>query len=79
MTTIDWAGLLKVGLHELRLPPEQFWRLTPVELRIMLGVDRIAPALTRARLEELSAAFPDIGKGDENDGCDRTDRADRGS
>jgi len=40
-----------------------FWRLSPVELKIMLGADRTAPTLTRARLEQLAAAFPDVGKG----------------
>lgn len=68
MTTMDWTGLLRAGLHDLRLTPEQFWRLTPVELRIMLGADRQVPALTRARLEELSAAFPDTRKADAYDG-----------
>ncbi len=55
---IDWAGLMRVGLQGLGLTPEQFWRLTPVELRIMLGAEAAAP-LTRARLAELAAAFPD--------------------
>lgn len=68
MSRIDWPGLLRAGLVDLRLSPESFWRLTPLELRIMLGVDRIAPALTRARLDELAAAYPDIGRGEGNDG-----------
>lgn len=59
MSEIDWAGLLRVGLHELRLSPEVFWRLTPVELRIMRGAEAMAPPLTRARLEELAKSFPD--------------------
>lgn len=69
MSGIDWAGLLRVGLHELRLEPAAFWRLTPLELRIMLGADAAAPPLTRARLEELAAAFPDIKRemGDDPD------------
>lgn len=57
MSGIDWAGLMRVGLTGLRLPPEAFWRLTPVELRMLLGVDAVAP-LTRARLDELARAFP---------------------
>ena len=55
---IDWPGLMRVGLHGLGLTPAEFWRLSPVELRIMLGAEQ-APALTRARFEELAAAFPD--------------------
>ena len=63
MTGIDWLGLMRVGLNGLGLTPETFWRLSPVELRIMLGAENAAPPLTRARLEELSAAFPDVKKG----------------
>ncbi len=59
MSGIDWAGLMRAGLHGLRLRPEQFWALTPAELRIMLGAEQAVPPLTRARLEELAAAFPD--------------------
>lgn len=64
---IDWPGLMRAGLRELRLEPAAFWRLTPVELRMMLGAEQAAPPLTRARLAELAAAFPDMaekGKGD---------------
>lgn len=62
MTAIDWPGLIQAGLHHLRLKPDEFWRLTPVELRIMLGADLTSPPLTRARLAELAAAFPDTSK-----------------
>ena len=57
---IDWPGLLRAGLQGLGLEPEAFWRLTPVELRIMLGVEQALPPLTRARLAELAAGFPDV-------------------
>ena len=60
---IDWAGLMRVGLHGLGLRPAEFWALSPVELRIMLGAEAAVPPLTRARLAELSAAFPDRSKG----------------
>lgn len=56
---IDWPGLMRAGMQGLGLTPDQFWRLSPVELRIMLGAERAAPALTRARFEELASAFPD--------------------
>jgi uncharacterized phage protein (TIGR02216 family) len=59
---IDWRGLMRTGLHGLGLEPAAFWRLTPVELRIMLGAEQMAPPLTRARLAELAAAFPDIAE-----------------
>lgn len=62
---IDWPALMRAGLQGLGLEPAAFWRLTPAELRIMLGVDAGAPPLTRARLEELARAFPDRkGAGD---------------
>tara|TARA_R110002124_G_scaffold183482_1_gene350902 strand:- start:53 stop:256 length:204 start_codon:yes stop_codon:yes gene_type:complete len=67
MSAIDWAGLMKVGLHGLRLTPDVFWRLTPAELRIMLGTDAATSPLTRARLEELARAFPDGVKEPEDD------------
>lgn len=67
MSAIDWPGLMRVGLMDLRLTPEVFWRLTPIELKIMLGADRTSPALTRARLDELAAAYPDARKAGADD------------
>ena len=69
---IDWRGLMQAGLHGLGLEPAVFWRLTPVELRIMLGREGLVPPLTRARLAELAAAFPDGGK-DQGNGGHRDD------
>lgn len=69
---IDWRGLMQAGLHGLGLEPAAFWRLTPVELRIMLGREGLLPPLTRARLAELAAAFPDVRK-DKRDGGHRDD------
>jgi uncharacterized phage protein (TIGR02216 family) len=70
MSGLDWPGLMRAGMGELRLRPDVFWRLTPVELRIMLGVDRATPPLTRARLGELAAAFPDHAR-EQDDGGDK--------
>ena len=67
MSAIDWRGLMQAGLHGLGLEPAVFWRLTPVELKIMLGREGLVPPLTRARLAELAAAFPDVRK-DQGDG-----------
>ncbi|TXI04145.1 MAG: phage tail assembly chaperone [Pseudorhodobacter sp.] len=66
MSRIDWPGLMRAGLGQLRLTPDQFWRLSPVELRIMLGAEALTPPLTRARLDELAAAYPDRGKGEDH-------------
>lgn len=64
MSLIDWAGLMRAGLQGLGLSPDAFWRLSPIELKIMLGADNALPPLTRAQLAELAAAFPDADKGE---------------
>ncbi|MBD3766098.1 MAG: phage tail assembly chaperone [Rhodobacterales bacterium] len=71
MTGIDWPGLMRAGLRRselggLGLTPEVFWRLTPAELRLMLGAEAAVPPLTRARLDELARAFPDRRNGGED-------------
>lgn len=63
MPLLDWPGLMRVGLSDLRLTPDAFWRLTPIELKIMLGAEAVSPPLTRARLADLAASFPDMAKG----------------
>lgn len=59
---IDWAGLMRAGIGGLGLEPAAFWRLTPAELRVMLGLEAAVPPLTRARLMEMAAAFPDADR-----------------
>ncbi|SOH94499.1 phage conserved hypothetical protein [Monaibacterium marinum] len=57
---IDWPALMRLGLHGLRLTPDQFWALTPAELALMAGLDpQAAPAMARGRFDELSARYPD--------------------
>lgn len=63
---IDWAGLLRAGLHGLGLRPAEFWALTPAELRLMLGRETGIAPLARARLDELLKAYPDQEGGTEN-------------
>jgi uncharacterized phage protein (TIGR02216 family) len=61
---MDWGGLMRAGMGRdggLGLRPDQFWRLTPMELRLMLGEGQTA--LTRAGLDQLVAAYPDETKG----------------
>jgi uncharacterized phage protein (TIGR02216 family) len=67
-----WDEALGFGLGVLRLPPEQFWRLTPVELAALARARRSpGRAPDRAALEELMAAFPDpvVGLEREAAGC----------
>ena len=67
MTGMDWPGLMRAGLHGLRLHPRDFWALTPAELQLMLGLTGANAPMGRARLDDLLRAFPDTPK-DMNDG-----------
>jgi len=55
----DWPALMQAGMRGVGLRPDQFWRLTPAELILLLGRDARAAPLSRARLDELASAFPD--------------------
>ena len=61
MSGFDWSALMRAGIAGLRLTPEQFWALTPYELRLMLGQTE-APlvAMDRSRLTQLMRDFPDM-------------------
>jgi uncharacterized phage protein (TIGR02216 family) len=59
MSAFDWPALMRAGLRGLGLQPRDFWSLTPGELAFLLGHGGNGGALTRARLDELAAAFPD--------------------
>ncbi|WP_127111751.1 rcc01693 family protein [Shimia sediminis] len=59
MSGFDWPALMQAGLVGLRLKPDEFWALSPAELRLMLGQGGAAPALTRKGLDALLAAYPD--------------------
>lgn len=61
MSGLHWPGLLRLGLSELRLTPDQFWALTPAELLVMAGLDADpgGAGMTRSTLAALVADFPD--------------------
>lgn len=63
MNIFDWPGLMRAGMQGLGLRPDQFWRLTPGELLLMLGEGATAAPLTRARLDALAREFPDTKEG----------------
>ena len=67
MSSLDWPGLMRAGLRGLGMKPDEFWRLTPVELMLMLGRDQADTPLNRGRLNELARAFPDIVEGDSHE------------
>tara|TARA_R110002051_G_scaffold14460_3_gene46809 strand:- start:4038 stop:4220 length:183 start_codon:yes stop_codon:yes gene_type:complete len=56
---MDWANLMRAGLHGLRLRPIDFWALTPAELQVMLGLEEKLMPMARDRLAELERAYPD--------------------
>ena len=59
MSRVAWPELMRLGLTRLRLEPDVFWDLTPVELMLMAGGGGGREALTRGGLEDLVARFPD--------------------
>lgn len=64
MRGLDFAGLLRAAISPhalggLGMTPQVFWALTPIELRLMLGREGGGALMSRARLDELTAAFPD--------------------
>ncbi|SDW35744.1 phage conserved hypothetical protein [Albimonas donghaensis] len=64
-TLIDWPALMRLGLGELRLPPDVFWAMTPRELRAAVGPEREARAarpMGRRDLAALAARYPDAPK-----------------
>ncbi|NGP18694.1 rcc01693 family protein [Devosia aurantiaca] len=61
MKPFPWKNAMGFGLGVLRLPPDQFWRMTPRELACAWGAvmgERAGP-LDRPGLEELMERFPD--------------------
>jgi uncharacterized phage protein (TIGR02216 family) len=65
---LAWAELMRLGLGALRLPPQVFWAMTPVELQRalegagILAVGSAGGRVERAALEGLMARFPDKDK-----------------
>ena len=58
---VDWPGLMRLGLGEMRLAPEVFWTMTPRELEAAAAPwrRRIARPMGRDALDDLRARFPD--------------------
>ena len=67
----DWAGLMRAGIGGLGLRPDEFWRLTPVELLLLLGLEAGPAPLTRdglMRLAERWGGAAGEGRGERGDG-----------
>jgi len=56
-----WKEAIGFGLGVLRLPPEQFWRMTPRELAYAVeAVTGRAAPLRREAFGELMKRYPDV-------------------
>jgi len=56
-----WDEAIGFGLGVLRLPPAQFWVMTPRELAFAIRAARgtVPDPVDRGRLDELMKQFPD--------------------
>ena len=71
MSAVAWPDLMRLGLVQLRLSPEAFWKLTPAELMFLASGGEVRPAnMTRNALDELMALYPDKQKQGPDDGGD---------
>lgn len=66
MKPFPWEQAIGFGLGVLRLPPDQFWRMTPRELASALTAVRgpLREPMDRVSLDELMQAFPDRRSGE---------------
>ncbi|MBY0382567.1 MAG: phage tail assembly chaperone [Xanthobacteraceae bacterium] len=64
MTPFPWDEAIGFGLGVLRLPPTQFWAMTPRELAFAIRAVRgpVQAPMDRPMLDELMARFPDRNK-----------------
>lgn len=61
MTPFPWKEAIGFGLGVLRLPPEQFWRMTPRELALAIEAVRgRGVPLDRGALTNLMTRYPDV-------------------
>ena len=61
MKPFPWAEAIGFGLGVLRLPPAQFWAMTPRELAFAIRAVRgaVPEPINRTALDELMKQFPD--------------------
>lgn len=65
MKGFPWAEAMAFGLGTLRLPPEQFWRMTPRELAALASTSNPP---REDDLAELMRRYPDGGDHATHDG-----------
>ena len=59
MAAFDWPGMMRAGIRGLGLSPDEFWKLSPAELLLMLGHEKAAQPMNRSGLQAMLRAFPD--------------------
>jgi uncharacterized phage protein (TIGR02216 family) len=60
MTPFPWKQAIGFGLGVLRLPPDQFWRMTPRELACAIEtIAGSAVPFNRSTLNNLIKRYPD--------------------
>jgi uncharacterized phage protein (TIGR02216 family) len=60
MTPFPWKQAIGFGLGVLRLPPQQFWAMTPRELASAVeAIAGLGAPLDRAVFSELMRKYPD--------------------
>ncbi|MGV8996398.1 MAG: phage tail assembly chaperone [Parvibaculaceae bacterium] len=63
MTRFPWDRAMELGFGQLRLAPDQFWRMTLRELSAAAkgaGLGAGGEAMTQASLLSLTEQFPDM-------------------
>ena len=59
MSGFDWPAVLRAGIGDMGLKPNEFWALTPAEFLIMSGIGQGPKPMGRAGLTDLLERFPD--------------------
>ncbi len=58
--SFDWPALMRLGIKEMRLKPDDFWALSPAEFLLIMGINEASAPMARKRLIELATAYPDL-------------------
>lgn len=67
MSGFDWPALMRCGIGDMRLKPNEFWALTPAEFLLMTGMAAGPEPLRRAGLDALMKHYPDVAPEGEPD------------
>ncbi len=63
MSKVAWPKLMRLGIVQMGLRPDEFWRLTPAELMLLAGAGNDASvAMSREKFAGLAALYPDMAE-----------------